>query len=39
MANKYYNAERARQTKFKKSEEEMNKTLYTENLTDEEICV
>ena len=34
MANKYYNAERARQTKFKKSEEEMNKK-YRE-ITDEE---
>jgi hypothetical protein len=34
MANKYYNAERARQSKFKKSEEDMNKK-YRE-MTDEE---
>ena len=34
MANKYYNAERARQAKFKKSEEDMNKK-YREK-TDEE---
>jgi len=34
MANKYYNAERARQARFRKSEEDMNKK-YRE-MTDEE---
>jgi hypothetical protein len=34
MANKYYNAERARQSKFKKSEEEMDR-LYKEELEKE----
>jgi hypothetical protein len=34
MANKYYNAERSRQTKFKKSEDEMNKK-YREMIDEE----
>ena len=34
MANKYYNSERARQARFRKSEEDMNKK-YRE-MTDEE---
>ena len=34
MANKYYNAERARQSKFKKSEEEMDR-LYKQELEKE----